>query len=204
MSDLIHLGFTRVSQFRYGISHAPLAHVETKEGPPTIMFVGRLRSTKKPEDAVRAFLSVRRIIPDAKMQVLGGGPLLKKLRSKYSRTGISFLGPTYGNLKLELMRKASLLLVPGVREGWGLVVTEANSMGTPAIAYDVPGLRDSVRDGETGILVPRGNHLAMATAAIALLQDHNRYDLLCARALDSSREFTWDSTVKTIEKYLAS
>ena len=51
------------------------------------------------------------------------------------------------------MSRAHVLLVPGVREGWGLVVTEANAMGTPAMAYDVPGLQDSVINGVTGKLV---------------------------------------------------
>jgi glycosyltransferase involved in cell wall biosynthesis len=52
------------------------------------------------------------------------------------------------------LSRAHIILVPAVREGWGLVVTEANAMGTPAIGYDdVPGLRDSIRHGETGITI---------------------------------------------------
>ena len=66
---------------------------------------------------------------------------------------VVFYGHIKDEVKYDLLRKAHLLLVPSVREGWGLVVTEANAMGTPVIAYDSPGLRDSVVDQKTGILV---------------------------------------------------
>src|SRR5256885_167117 len=62
----------------------------------------------------------------------------------------------------ERMARAHCLLVPSVREGWGLVVTEANAVGTPAVGYDVPGLRDSIHAGETGLLAEAGNPAALA------------------------------------------
>ncbi len=201
-SDLSELGFARVSEFRYGLSHQPLERPSSKSGPATFLFLGRLKRTKLPQDAIKAFLCIKRTLKDAKMLVAGDGPLLPTLRTRYSGGGVEFLGPRYGTEKLELLRRAHLLLVPGIREGWGMVVTEANSMATPVVAYDVPGLRDSVRHEKTGILVEPGNHEAMAKDAISLLEDPTRYNNLRVQALEYSREFTWDKTVQALQRVL--
>ena len=57
------------------------------------------------------------------------------------------------------MAEAHVLLMTSVREGWGLVVTEANACGTPAVVYNVPGLRDSVRNEETGLRIARSSRM---------------------------------------------
>ena len=71
----------------------------------------------------------------------------------------------------ERMARAHCLLVPSVREGWGLVVVEANAVGTPAVGYDIRGIRDSIRPGETGVLVTAGDPEALGQAAAALVTD---------------------------------
>ncbi len=201
--DLSRLGFSWITEFRYGLSNQPLENLQEKQGPPALLFLGRLKSTKLPEDAIKAFLCVKKVMKDARMLVIGQGPLLERLRARYAMLGLEFLGPMYGQEKLEFLRLAHLLLVPGIREGWGMVVTEANSMATPAIAYDVPGLRDSVRKDETGILVERGDHAAMAREAISLLEDTDRYERMRSRALQYSRSFSWENTTETIERAFA-
>jgi glycosyltransferase involved in cell wall biosynthesis len=202
-ADLRRLGFHKISQFRYGLANRPLAELSRKPSPPTFMFLGRLKSTKLPEEAVKAFLQAKQSLPEARMLVVGGGPLLSRLRRRYAGNAVVFLGPKHGPEKLDLLGQAHILLVPGLREGWGMVVTEANSMGTPAIAYDVPGLRDSVRVGETGILVGRGDTPAMAREAVSLLADTGRYERLRSAALEYSRQFTWDRTVDALRSAFA-
>jgi glycosyltransferase involved in cell wall biosynthesis len=91
-----------------------------------------------------------------------------------------------------------------VREGWGQVVTEANAMGTPAIGYDVPGLRDSIRHGETGITIMERTPAAMAQQAISLLRDSDRLSKYSRNALEFSRQFSWDKTANLFEKVLNS
>jgi glycosyltransferase involved in cell wall biosynthesis len=105
-------------------------------------------------------------------------------------------------LKYRLLSRAHLLLVPGVREGWGLVVTEANAMGTPAVAYDVHGLRDSVRDGQTGVLVKEKTPQSLARSAISLLQDRDTLDKLSFNALAFSKEFSWDNTADEFDRII--
>ncbi len=123
----------------------------SKEAVPTFAFVGRLSPNKRPQDALRAFELVRRSVPEARLWVLGSGPLEHQLR-KRAPQNVEFLGRVGESEKLDRMARAHALVVTSVREGWGLVVTEAASVGTPSIAYNVPGLRDSVA-ASGGILV---------------------------------------------------
>ena len=72
---------------------------------------------------------------------------------------------------VEYLNRAHLLVNPSPKEGWGLTVVEANACGLPVVASDRPGLRDSVRDGETGFLVPYGDAGAFASKSLAILGD---------------------------------
>jgi glycosyltransferase involved in cell wall biosynthesis len=81
-------------------------------------------------------------------------------------------------------------------EGFGLVVIEANARGTPAVAYDVPGLRTSIRNGETGILVENGNVSALADAIINIVKDTELRNRLTENALRYSKQFSWDNAAR--------
>src|SRR5919107_3651321 len=153
-----------------GLNTTPLSNVKKKEDNPTVVFIGRLKKAKLPHHALHAFSIIKREIPDAKMWIIGDGYLRQKLESS-ERKDVTFYGHVSNEIKYELLSRAHIILVPAVREGWGLVVTEANAMGTPAIGYDVPGLRDSIRHGETGITIKGGSPEAMAQQAISLLRD---------------------------------
>lgn len=126
--------------------------------------------------------------------------MLDKLK-RMKIDGVTFYGHIKNELKYELMSKAHIALVPAVREGWGLVVTESNAMGTPVIAYNVHGLRDSVQDGQTGILV-NNNPKELAKAAVALLKDEGHLAKLSHNALSSSMKFSWDNTADAFEKII--
>lgn len=121
-----------------------------RESRPTIIFVGRLESHKRPDEAIRAFEVLQKSMPDAVMWIVGSGPMEDDLR-RMAPEGVVFLGKVPPNIKLERLARAHVLIATSVREGWGLVVSEAASVGTPSIAYDVAGLRDSVSASQ-GIL----------------------------------------------------
>jgi glycosyltransferase involved in cell wall biosynthesis len=123
-----------------------------KEQRPTAVFCGRMVSYKRPWDVIRAVELVRREIPDLRLWMIGGGPLLDRLRAA-APDGVEFLGRVSEQVKHDRMARAHVHLATSVREGWGLVVTEAAALGTPTIAYDVPGLRDSTR-AAGGVVVP--------------------------------------------------
>jgi len=78
------------------------------------------------------------------------------------------------------------------KEGWGLTVIESNTLGTPVVATDADGLRDSVRDAETGFLVPMGDVAAFAERIGLLLENDALALRMSKAALDWSRTFDWE------------
>ena len=144
------------------LSRAPVA----KESVPTVVFVGRLSANKRPEHAIRAFGLVRRQLPDAQLWVIGSGPEEARLR-KIAGRGVTIFGRLSEEEKRERLARAHALVVTSVREGWGLVVTEAAACGTVAIGYDVAGLRDSI--GASGGVLTRADPASLATGLVGLL-----------------------------------
>jgi len=205
--DLMALGFKYVTIVPEGLGFEPLGTFPEKEAKPTVLFVGRLKKAKKPDDALRAFKIIKDEVPESKLWIVGEGYMKTKLRAMADEifpnsSDITLFGKQSGAQKLELMSRAHVLLVPGVREGWGLVVTEANAMGTPAIAYDVPCLRDSVIDGSTGTLVHAGDHVAMAIEAVELLRNHVKRKTYTRNGLQNARSFDWDKTAALVSEIL--
>jgi glycosyltransferase involved in cell wall biosynthesis len=125
--------------------------------------------------------------------------MLEQLRASKIQDVI-FYGHVTNELKFQLLSKAHLVLAPAVREGWSLAVTESNAMGTPVIAYNVPGLRDSVRHGVTGILVKDNSPENLASAALSLLNDRTLLGKYSENALTFSRQFNWDDTADIFDR----
>jgi glycosyltransferase involved in cell wall biosynthesis len=103
--------------------------------------------------------------------------------------------------KHRLMAQAHCLLMTSVREGWGLVVTEANACGTPAIVYDVPGLRDSVRHESTGLVVSPGPS-NLSAAMLRMTADPAFCSRLAAEAKRWSATFSFDEAATLIGRAL--
>jgi glycosyltransferase involved in cell wall biosynthesis/O-antigen/teichoic acid export membrane protein len=137
-----------------------------KEPVPTAVFVGRLSANKRPEHAIRAFGLARRQLPDARLWVIGSGPEEARLRA-LAGPGVTFLGHVTEDVKRDRMGRAHALVATSVREGWGLVVTEAAATGTVAIGYDVAGLRDSVP--ASGGTLTRADPESLAAGLVDLL-----------------------------------
>ena len=200
-NDLQEMGFKKLFVVPPGLNVTPLLNVEEKESNFTVVFTGRLKNAKLPRDALQAFADIKRQIHDAKMWVIGDGYLRKELESTRIKD-VKFFGHISNEKKYELLSRAHIILVPAVREGWGLVVTEANAMGTPAIGYDVHGLRDSIMHDETGILVKEKSPEAMAQHAISLFKDSGRLFKYSKNALEFSKQFSWDRTANLFEEAL--
>jgi glycosyltransferase involved in cell wall biosynthesis len=201
--DLEKLGFKRIYVIPEGLNMKPLEKTPEKNGDPAVIFLGRLKKTKRPDHAIKAFKLVAEKIPDARLWIVGDGPLKSKLHRLVKRLKLEEKVTIYGRVdeerKIELLREAQALIFPAVREGWGLVVLEANACGTPAVGYDVPGLKDSIRHRETGLLVPSGDVKALAEVLTHLLTDDGLGEKLSKNALEWSRQFSWD---KTAEEFL--
>lgn len=201
--DLIGLGFkkSRIAVISEGINAHPyqsLPPIEDKEGAPTLLYFGALRAMKRPKHVIKAFEIAKRDHPQLKLWVAGGGngayfkSCLKMIADSPYAADILYWGRVNDSQKEELMTKAHLILVPSVREGWGLVVSEANACGTPAIVYDVHGLRDSVKNGETGCVTLSQKPKSMATEISAVLNDQARYRQQREAAFAMSQKITFE------------
>jgi len=143
-----------------------------KASLPTAVFVGRLASNKGPQHALAAFARARVEVPDAELIVVGDGPLGPSLRSA-DPPGVRFVGRLDEVQKARVVKASDVIVVPSRREGWGLVVTEAAALGTPSVAFDVPGLRDSVLASRMGSLVAP-NVQALASGLVLALGRRER------------------------------
>jgi glycosyltransferase involved in cell wall biosynthesis len=191
--DLHRMGIGKVVTIPQG----GLGHQSLRDKTPSvsIVFVGRLAANKRPDHAIAAFGHVREQIPDAQLFIVGEGPMASSLAR--GEEGVALLGRIDREELLQVMGEAHLLWSTSVREGWGLVVTEANALGTPAVAYDVPGLRDSVKHDRTGVLVPPDAY-SLAMASVALLKDSRRYEDLRDAAIEWGQSFNWDTTASVL------
>src|SRR6185295_3919624 len=104
--------------------------------------------------------------------------------------------------KIALYRGARVFVNPSEKEGWGLTILEANACGVPAVASDVPGLRDSVRHDETGLLVPHGDVNALAAALHDVLTDDAMWTRLRGGALQWAANFTWDGVTDQMQNVI--
>ncbi len=188
-TDLRHLGFTSpITVLPIGLEPMAMPKV-AKESVPTFIYVGRMAPSKRVHDIVEAFGLFGR----GRLWLVGDGDVgyLHTLRRRVSALGldgsVEFLGRLSTDEKHERMARATVLLMASVREGWGLSIAEANACGTPAVAYDVPGLRDAVRDGETGFVIP-ATPQRMAKAMTQLVSD----DALYAGFVEAGRH--WSAT----------
>jgi glycosyltransferase involved in cell wall biosynthesis len=132
-----------------------------KEATPTVVFLGRLVSMKRPGEAVAAFELLAREVASARLWVIGDGPLLERLRAS-APTNVSFLGRLPRDELLERLARAHVLVATSAREGWGLNVSEAAACGTPSIAYSVPGLVDAVPASGGALVEPTPDALGHA------------------------------------------
>jgi glycosyltransferase involved in cell wall biosynthesis len=141
-----------------GFEPVPVPQV-TKEDKPTVVWCARLVPYKRPQDVVEAARIARKKIPDLQVWIMGGGPMLEDLR-KSAPAGVEILGRVEEQDKNERMARAHVHVATSAREGWGLVVSEAAALGTPTIAYNTPGLKDSTMAAKGQLCPPEPAALA--------------------------------------------
>ena len=176
-----------------------------------VVYVGRITPYKKLEDLVKAWRIVEQEHSNAELVIAGRAEpkylrKLVELTKKLNLKKVRFRMNIPQQEKKLLLAKAKMLVYTSSREGWGQTIMEAAACKTPAIAYRVPGLRDSVKDMETGILVELGNIEELAKAVTWLLVDEALRSKLGENAYRYAQQFSWDkvaeSFLKTIEGVL--
>ena len=152
--------------------------VEVVEPPesPNVLFVGRLEKEKGVSFLIKAMALVTEKLPGARLLIAGDGgyrsALAKIAKSERVQNEVSFLGWLEDEQLRLAYKKSRLLVLPSIwEEGLGMVLLEAGLMGRPVIASDIGGIKDVVRHGENGLLVPPGDIVSLTTAILVLLKD---------------------------------
>ena len=144
----------------------PPASRQPRSRTPLFLALGRLTDYKRLDLLLELWSRVRPVT-GGELVIAGDGPERERLE-RLAGPGVRFTGYVSDAEKHRLLSAAWLLLHPARMEGWGIVVAEAAARGTPTVGFDVPGVRDSVIDGETGVLARTGTELATAWASLAL------------------------------------
>ncbi len=191
-----------------GLSPLPASHA-LRSPTPAIAVVTRLVPHKRLHLLIEAVPDLLGRWPDLRVDIAGTGPARDALAARVRELGldqvVSLPGRVSEQAKSDLLRRAWLTVTPSLAEGWGLTVVEANAAGTPAVAFDVPGLRDSVRDGETGWLVPPGQSLAGGLAgALDELADPGRRQAMTERCWQWASRFSWDTSAERLANVVLS
>lgn len=171
-----------------------------KSDVPLVGYLGRIKRYKSVDHLIRAFVTVKKRVPEAKLVIVGDGDNLPDLKKLSHSLGIDdsveFKGFVDKEDKVRILQECHVVVNPSVKEGWGLTIIEANACGTPTVAADVPGLRDSVRDGETGMLYPYGDLDTCAEHIVKFLTDEKFRGEIRANAINWAGKFLWDNAAK--------
>jgi glycosyltransferase involved in cell wall biosynthesis len=203
IDDLRRLGFqSSITLVPIGIEPVNPPAV-TRATNPTFLYVGRLAPSKRVHEILEAFRQFRAAGERARLWLVGDGDPghVARLRRLALRLGIDqdveFLGRLDAAAKHARMAESHAVLMASVREGWGLVVTEAAACGTPALVYDVPGLRDAVRNEETGLVV-KPTPAALAQAMRRIIADPALRERLASGARAWSQTFSYDHSADVL------
>ncbi len=205
-AELVSLG---VDKKRIAIVHngtAPPPAVVSRRSPtPELVVVGRLVPHKQVEHAIDAVVALREDHPDLHLSVVGTGWWEDDLRKYVAEAGagdvVTFEGQVSEQRKHEILARSWLMLLPSLKEGWGLVIGEAGTHRVPTIAYaSAGGTRESVRHGRSGLLV--ADRAELTSAVRDLLRDTDRRHRLGDGAHDMSHAFAWEHSQASFTRVL--
>ncbi len=222
-SDLLRYGFKPggVSIVSEGIEIEPVAELAAaasalassaqasqKYEHPTILAFGSIRAMKRTMHIVKAFEIAKAQVPDLDLVLAGsadgryGANVLAHIKKSRYASSVKCLGKVSKEEKIELMQRSQLIAAASAKEGWGLTVTEAASQGTPAVVYNVDGLRDSVKDGETGIVCEANTPENMAENIVKLLENKEEYARLRRAGWEWSKEVNFENSYQQFMEVL--
>lgn len=188
------------------VEHFSPAPVPTHAERPLLLFLGRLKKYKRVDLVLEAVAALAREGLDLELLIGGDGEEGGSLKAQAERLAISdrvrMLGFVDEQVKLELLRHAWVHVLTSPKEGWGITILEAAACGTPSVASDAPGLRESVVHGETGLLVPHGDVPALVAALGTLLRDPELRARMGRRARGWAERHSWESAAEAVQGVL--
>jgi glycosyltransferase involved in cell wall biosynthesis len=187
-----------------GIDHEFYRPDGEKFDKPTVLYLGRVKRYKRIPRLIRMVTEVRRQVPEVELIIAGGGDAFQECINEIAALDagdyVKYRGWIEEGEKLELYRRAWVMATPSLVEGWGLTVIEANACGTTAVAFDAPGLRESIVDGVSGLLASDDAQFTECLARV--LTDGELRHRLEAGAVLRAREFSWDKAAAQAQEVL--
>lgn len=207
VADLLKVGIPKknINIIRPGINIPILKKNIEKEKNFTLMYLNRVVKMKGIERAIEIFSKVVKTDPAASFWIVGKGELnyVNYLENKCSELGIknnvTFFGYVDQEKVIEMYTKAHVFINPSYKEGWGLVNIEANARGTPVVAFDVPGNRESVINKKSGFIVESGNLDEMTKKILEIRNDPEKFKEKC---IEHASKFKWDILYEDFYKLL--
>jgi glycosyltransferase involved in cell wall biosynthesis len=175
-----------------------------KSDVPLVVWLGRIKPYKRVDWVIEAFAKVRERVPGARLAIAGAGVEARRLAALASRLGVSdaceFRGFVSDDEKRELLQSAWVFASASSMEGWGIAAIEANACGTPAVVFDVPGLREAIVDGKNGLVAADRDEFAAAIQRV--LEDPALRTALERGSLERAAAFSWDATSRAFLRIL--
>lgn len=203
--DLAAMGISHsaLTVVRNGVSSRPVG--AARSVTPRLCVLARLVPHKQVEHAFGVVARLRAELPDVHLDVIGEGWWHDELLEEVERLGVSDLVTFHGHVPQDerdrLLGEAWVMLLPSVKEGWGLAILEAAVQGTPTVAYrDAGGVTESIVDGETGLLADDEDGLLRLTRTLML--DRGSREKLGRRAAERALGFSWSGTTDVVERVL--
>ena len=207
------LSHKNISIFPLGLDHQRY-NVGKKSKEPLFVFVARMARMKRPDLCVEAMSIVAKVYPAAQLAMIGYGPMEEYLSQRITQLNLEntislvnkdalFFKKNMKDKKIWYMQQAWALLLPSVKEGWGMVVTEAASCGTLSIVTDVTGLRDSVQNDVTGMYISSSpTKEELASRMIAIIENKKLREKLSKKAKENADLFTWEKSYREFLRLL--
>lgn len=201
---LVSEGFHRqhITVIPMGLSLPKSGKPYPKSAHLTIIVIARLHVFKGVADAIVAFAQIQTRVPKAILWIVGSDSegyqveLERRAQNLGVHARVKFFGRVPEEKKFELLRRSHILLMPSVHEGWGLVVIEAASQGTPAVGYQTAGVQDVILHGRTGTLVPPGMSNLLAAETLKLWDDRRRYRRYQDAGKKRAISMSWDDSAR--------
>lgn len=202
LQELRKIGFSDKNIFIAYNSIPPKTGPKFAESPhPTLVYVGRIKRYKQLEVGVDAVKKLKKDYPGIKLLIGGAGDHLEELKNYVKKNNlqdhVEFLGFISESKKWEILQKGWVFVMPSMQEGWGITIIEAASCETPAVGFDVPGVRDSIRDHLTGLLAAdKNDYIAKVRSLIANQGYRHQMKKNCSTW---AKNFSWNASTKVFE-----
>ena len=205
-SEVNHFGIPKekIKVVEPGIDTSFFTSDAPKSHTPLLVYIGRLMRYKNVQFVIRAIRRLKKDLPDIQFEVAGSGDYTDKLKDLVKQLGVEqqvrFAGRIDENQKRTLLSRATLFVNPSSKEGWGINNIEANLCGTISLSSNVPGLRDSVCDGVTGMLYTPENMDDFCQKVLLLHKDVRLRETMEQAAIKRGKTFEWPSIAERMEE----